>query len=415
MRRIDSYTVLGYIVVGLAVFALAACGDANPDAVGSSAGPVETRAHSSTPPSELRAALDDAFAARSRFERIRKLSAALERLDAGSVDQAVQVFERENWWLVDTEIRLFMGAWTRFDPEAALEYAARWPVGAHRAEALAAALQGFARHDPVAAERHFKILAPTHLHIRGELVDSLITGWVESGQPGVLQHIASEKQGTWPYGAMLAAGKTTRMLGARGAIDWAEEAVASALPPNLKQQIFQRVTGMAARSDPVAVAAFVGKHAGEPYADRSARLLAERWISQDAEAATDWVREFVPAEEQLAVLRAAYAKWLAERFEEASAWIEAIPAEAKSDAAYAAFARVLGPRDPERAVSFAERLEDETQRLAALERAAGHWYSRDKEAAEAWLEQSPLDEPARERARDTSLRQRRSRLPLEGL
>lgn len=412
MRRIDVYI---YNLLGLAVFALAACGDANPDTIGNSAGPVETRAHSSTPPSELRAALDDAFAARSRFERIRKLSSALDHLDAGSVDQAVQVFERENWWLVDTEIRLFMGAWTRFDPEAALDYAQRWPVGAHRAEALAAALQGFARHDPVAAERHFKALAPTHVHIRGELVDSLVTGWVESGQPGVLQHIASEPAGTWPYGAMLAAGKTTRLLGARGAIDWAEEAVASALPPQLKQQIFQRVTGMAARSDPVAVAAFVRKHAGQPHADRSARLLAERWVTQDPDAATGWVREFVPPEEQFAVLRTAYAKWLVERFEEASAWIEAIPAEAKSDAAYAAFARILGPLDPERALSFADRLEDEARRLSVLERAAGRWYGRDKEAAEAWLEQSPLDEPARERARDTSMRKRRGRLPLEGL
>ena len=57
-------------------------------------------------------------------------------------------------------------------------------------------------------------------------------------------------------------------------------------------------------------------------------------------------------------------------------------------------------------MSEIERILDRERRLLCLETTATKWYLRDAEAAEAWLQKSPLDEEARRKVRTPSPRRR---------
>lgn len=385
------------LVLGLAVLLLAACGQAT--------------SRGGDSPDALGPALEQALRQPSRLDRIRQLSAGLERLDTSNLNEALGVYEREHWWLKETEIRLFLESWSRFDPEAAADYAVRWPFRARRGEAMAAALRGWALRDPQAAMERAQELGQAYPRIRVKLIEAVLTGWVESGQPGVVDRMAAAPEGSWPYNAMVVAGAKVRLAGVADSIAWAEGIVTSELPDELKKQIFRRVTGMAARLDPEAVAAWVAKHDGQGYADQGPRLLVERWVARDPDAAIHWVSESVPADERSAMLRGAFTKWLTGSFEEASAWVEVAPQEPRHDAAFAAYANVLAQRDPESALPWSERVQEEKLRLVSLERVASAWYRRDPVGAETWLQASELDEEARERVRAAP--GRRPQRPLE--
>jgi len=341
------------------------------------------------------------------------LSAQLEHVDSGNLDEARRVIAREYWWLKGTEIDLFMQAWTRIDPAAAVDYARRWPHRPLRKEAMAAALRGWALHDPEAVAGRFDALVPPSSRHRQELAKSMLIGWVESGKPGAIEHVASGPAGAWPYHATTIAGAQTRLLGVPGVIEWAEGVVTSDLPIALRRDLFRRVTGMASRGDPRTVAAWVEAHANREYASGAPRLLAERWVTQDPYAAIQWVSKFVPADDRTAILLGAFSKWLVADFDAAAAWIESVPPVLQNDPAYAAYARVLTQRDAVAARPWAERVHDEKLRQDALEWVASGWYQRDPSAAEIWLEESPLGEDARERVREARNRPRLR--PLEGL
>ena len=133
----------------------------------------------------------------------------------------------------------------------------------------------------------------------------------------------------------------------------------------------------------------------------------------DPDAAMRWASRFVAEDDRFTVLRGAFTRWLTADLPAAGAWIEAAPLEPRLDPAYVAYTNVLAQRDPGSAVPWAERVHDDTRRLAALERAGSGWYRRDAEAAEAWLLESPLDDDARERVRQAP--GRRPARPLDGL
>ena len=364
-------------------------------------------------PGLLRPALEQALRQPSQLDRIRQLSAHIERLDADNLDEALQVYEREHWWLRETEIMLFLEAWARFDPESAHDYAVRWPSSENRLNAITAALRAFALHDPQEAAAKAEERAQAYPRNRSRLIEAAFVGWVESREPGLIDLMATKPEESWPYNAMIVAGATTRLADVANTIAWAEGVVTRDVPDGLKKQIFRRVTGMVARLDPEAAAAWIAKHANQDYADRGPRLLLERWIPQDPVAATRWADASVPPEEQWAMLQNAYTKWLTRSFEEASAWIEAVSPEPRPDAALTAYANVVAQRDPEAALAWSEQVQDEKRRLISLERTASAWYRRNPMVAETWLNLSALDEDARKRVRSAS--ERRPKRALEGL
>lgn len=355
-------------------------------------------------------ALDRAFRQGSRFERINQLTTTLTGLDSTNIQEVLDVYEVEQWWLEDTAIELLMEAWTRFDPEGAIQYALNWPDRTRRPTALSAAIRGWAFRDPHAAASAVERIGTSYPRQRQLFVENLLTGWVQSGQAGFIQYIVDRGESSFLVDSMWVAGGQTRRLGVPRVLDWLDDQVASDLPPKLKLNLVRRVVGMASRLDPTRVATWLKKHEGQEYTNQAATQLAERWLSIDTHAAMDWVAAALPEEEQIPILRSAFTKWLTADFKGAGGWIEAAPTAETYDPAFRAYALVMAQRDPDLAIPWAERITNAESRRTALTRVASSWYRRDAEAAENWLQLSELDEASREQVRGANNRKRVSPL-----
>ena len=237
-----------------------------------------------------------------------------------------------------------------------------------RPAALSAVIRGWALRDPQAATQAVETIGAAHPMQRQVFVENLLKGWVQSGQPGLIEFIADRPERTFPTTAMWIAGGQTRRLGVPGVLDWLDGHLTSDLPAKLKLNLFRRVTGMASRLDPARVAVWLKTHEGQEYTNRAPTLLVERWVSLDPDAAMNWVVEMAPTAE-------AY------------------------DPAFRAYSIVMARRDPVSAMPWAARITNEESRRTALTRVASSWYRRDAEAAENWLLLSELDEKSRDQVR----------------
>lgn len=349
---------------------------------------------------------------RGPLERIRSLSATLDRIDASNVDALREALERDFWWFDEIEMEFSLEAWARVDPPAALTYAERWPDSERRPKAIEAVLLGWALDDPEQAASEAERLSRKYPRLERHFVESILKGWAESGQPGLIAFASRGSDASHPTAALLIAGTQTRRLGVPAVLDWADEALAEDIPHMLRLNLYRRIAGMAGRIDPVAVASWLAPHLGEPYAEGASRLLAERWVATDAEATIDWVTTANPQDERENLLRTAFSRWLARDFEPASEWIRAAPPGERYDPARSSLAIALSSRNAaDEALALASAILDDDLRQSTLQRVASSWYQRDPVAAETWLQQSELDETARNDVR-RSPEQRRLR-PLD--
>ena len=100
---------------------------------------------------QLASQLRGAFAEASLFERLTRLTELTEKLDDDNLSAGRDVFDEYVAGLSDAEVRIFMSAWTRRDPVAALDYATAIPFSTQREEAIAVVIQEWAARDPAEA------------------------------------------------------------------------------------------------------------------------------------------------------------------------------------------------------------------------------------------------------------------------
>jgi hypothetical protein len=347
----------------------------------------------------LRAALSDG----SQLGRSRKLTQALERLDSENLGEALEVYEAKMWGLGECEIRPFVDAWARFDPAGAVDSIRSWPK-ATKQVGLEAAIWSWAQNHPAAARiAAEQLIDESPLFARG-LTDNLVVGWVHSGVGGVVKFVEELPQ-TLRGGAVVAlVGSQGRRLGTAGLLDWADDILGDATA-RFRKGVFRRTTAMVAREDPRRAAAWLESHAAHDYARDGVRLVAENWMPLEPDAAVGWVRAVgADAERELAI-RSAFSWWLRGDRADAEGWLRGADLTPLHDPAIDLYAQALaGESRVEEALSWAERIRDETLRLGSLKGVASRWHQRDPAAAEAWLEHSPLDEEARQEVKQSRRR-----------
>jgi len=105
------------------------------------------------------------------------------------------------------------------------------------------------------------------------------------------------------------------------------------------------------------------------------------WGREDRDAALAWTAQYIDEDGEPAA-------WL----------LPALPVYARLLAEQS----LLAEESPVVALEWAQRIQKPIQRDFALITIARKWRERDEAAADAWLEQSPLSEEAREKVRDPS-------------
>jgi hypothetical protein len=365
-------------------------------AVGRSTTPPE----SDPVPQPLAAAIEAALAEPDVLERATRTALLLQQLGPENVSEVAEVYDRMLNMLGEPSIRPFVSAWARFDPEGALKHTRRWPYPPKKDIGAGTAIEAWAMRDPTAALEAFESMRIRDSELEERLIIDMIGGWVLSGRDGVGDYVATLPSGRIDSAITRVTGKTLRHGGTEAAIAWVDSVTRNdAYPSRFPKKAFQRASRMVARWDPERAAEWVLENRGQPYASQGPRIVAEQWGLKDGRAALEWVRNHPDQEVHYLAARSAFLGWLKSDRDAAVEWLKSEEHTAFHDPAIVEYGKELAKREPAEAIGWCERALDEKQRLHCFRVAAALWYQRDAIAAEAWLQDSPLDEKARSAVR----------------
>jgi hypothetical protein len=357
-------------------------------------------------PDDLAGSLRAALGAGDPLERVGTTTVVLEGLDAEELPGVVAVYERMIPLLEPWELGPFFSAWARFDPAGALEHALAWPMREmfeERRRGVRAALETWAQADPTAARQKAEELAEAHPRLRRDVWTSLAIGWVrfERGPEGLAAFLA-ELRPTHHRddAAQSALRELVRAGGADAALGWADTILRDPTrDPDFQRSVFGSAVRAAAPYDPERTSIWVAGHGDAAYAGEGALLVAEPWSRRDGAAAMAWLGGTPAGEGRDKAVREAFREWSRADRPGAKAWLDAVSPTAFHDPALEVWGEQLIAREPAEAIGWCERILDSARRQRCLQSAASSWYARDAVAAEAWLQQSALDEDTRSKVR----------------
>jgi hypothetical protein len=302
--------------------------------------------------------------------------------------------------LRSVDFLILMNAWSRFDPERAMAVAMSLPTPV----GVAARADGFlewASKDPMAA-----VAAANEND--AEIRWSIVRGWYESGLPGLSDFVLSKGTGQVGQQFMgIYAEALSHDKGAEGVAEWIDSVRAKrVLEPTIVVHVHRKGMVAMARADAEAAIAYCDIHCDERYADSARSRLADRlaWLGR-GERAIAWVEaseDANPAERILAG-RAAYVIWFKKDRNAALVWADEAREKYAEEAWFQEIGRfVLSMRtrfDPESALEWITMLPPGPDQEEAMIVIGRYWREHDENAAEAWLESSPLSDDARAKAR----------------
>ena len=355
---------------------------------------------SASAPDDFGAAIRAALAEKDGLDRMARTAAVLQHLDPENVVEATAVYDRLLNLLNEPDIRPFVIAWARFDPAAALDHTLNWRFPDQQNAGANAAIEGWAMRDPIGALQAYDE-AKTRVQGSAEnLFLHLLTGWLYSGEGGLVEYIADLSDHNREIAISRVVGRVMRNGDADAAMSWVESLIQNeAYEMPFKRRVFRRGIRIVGRSEPELTAAWTMEHLGQPYAVDAPRIAAGRLALKDGPAAMQWVSGLPREQSPELAIREAFLTWYRSDRKSAVAWLESETLTAFHDPAIDYYANDLSRRRPEEAIVWCERILDSERQLRCLKPAAAKWFQRDPTAAEAWLEQSPLDEEARRTAR----------------
>jgi len=364
--------------------------------------------HEPPVPDDLAASLRSALAEGDVIERQGRTASLLEGLGPDAVPEVAAFYERMIPLISSSELGAFFAAWARFDPVGALDHALAWrlpEMREHRRVGVRAATQVWAQRDPLAARLAVAQIGDDSPAVRGALRHALVAGWAHSprGQEGLAGFIAELP----PLHSRVefietAVRELVRGGGSEAALGWAEPVLRDeGFELRFKRSVFEAAADWVAQWDPERTAAWVMAHSEADYAEAGVGIVAKHWGRRDGAAAMAWLGEQPAGEGRDQVVREAFGQWSRTDPRSARAWLDAEQPAALRDPALELQAQRVAAHEPERALGWCERIQDGARQRGCLESAAKKWYAQDAVAAETWLQQSPLDEEARSRVRET--------------
>ena len=343
----------------------------------------------SSSPSELAQEVRLALAEPYYVDRNARLASAMRQLTADNVDSVVGVYSELLKDLGQSELEPLFDAWARFDAPAGFAYALDVPFEPAAEFAQKAASYSWAARDVLAARVAVEEAAAERPRKAMVLYKSMIEGWAMSGQDGLDDFILRGPSASDPGQLILAAQPKIYLRdGIEGLLEWSESMIRDATEYAARMKSFRYAVRTAAYRDPRAAIPFVLRHYGEEYASEGPRVLVEKWMETDTEAALAWLRTEAPEEARADALGMAATSWLHRDPNSARAWIDSLPL---GDPYYQpAFDRVairMSKRDPAGAVEWCHRGQPPELNSTCLRQVAINWYRKDPVAAGVWMEE----------------------------
>jgi hypothetical protein len=336
------------------------------------------------------------------IQRAIRLGTYLENLGPEGLDEVRGALKDLSVDHDGVSITLLLAFWSNLDPSGASWYAMRTVPQGFSATAARTAVTAFARRDP---KKALDQVAANTLVPRGSpavMEQALVRGWFESGQPGLVEYIAALGQAEGMQRALNELVRCAlRRDGPEGIVRWIED-----LPDEyraFKLAAFRQAALALTTVDPTVGVAFCEAHCDGPYGEGLRALVARRYGAWDGPAAMAWVATAEPGAERDRAVIAAFEGWFASEDRPGLVkWYQAKgpeKAEPWLQPTFDLFATVQAAMAPEEALAWAQAVQDPQRREGAILNVLRTWRHVDPQAADAWIDQSPLDEDMRERAR----------------
>ncbi|MFP6639135.1 MAG: hypothetical protein VCC04_02735 [Myxococcota bacterium] len=327
------------------------------------------------------------------LERAGRLAPKLLSLGPESLPQVLDAYEAVFVEIGDIEFELLADWWARFDPRGALDHTRnRWEL--ERPGFGRAVIRQWASREPIEA---MQATAETDALSSSPYILSGVTGWDESGRPGLEEFIYGMGPGHQRQRALMQIiQRTARRDGPEAAIEWAE-----ALPGRGRQtaitfklNAIRRAGRAAAKLDPELAIAFTERHWDMPHAKGLASWVGTEFSrSDDPSTGLAWLSTLPAGVERDRAVEDAYRGWARKQPTASMAWAEQQPIEAEwFQPALSVFARQTARIDIDQGLALARQVDHPTLWLMTMGRIVREWIVVDRAAALAWLEQSDLDE-----------------------
>jgi len=351
-------------------------------------------------PADMALAARNALGQGSPMVRLGQSTQVLQHLNAENLDEVLAVYEMMLSGLGDCDLRIFSDAWAQFDPRGAFDHAMGWEWSHKRVVGSDAAIRSWAIRDPIEAASALPDIVAENSRIQNRIVDNFVVGWAHSGQPGLDEYIAGIKtQAPEKYVAQVQ-NAILRRGGPEAVHAWSDGILQDEdYSYGMKRAALRTGLRTSARWDPELSAEWVAPYLEEEWADDGPRIMADQWGKHDGLAAMEWVRSLPEGSRREAATRAAFVSWMKNDEPAAEAWLLAQELLPFHDPALNYYARELAKTDSVRSLNLCEQVQDEKRRMGCLKKAAKNWYRVDAVAAEAWLQESPMDEETRAQVR----------------
>ena len=284
-----------------------------------------------------------------------RFSSFLVGLNPENLPDALEALEPHLRWLLTDEFRIFMLAWSRFDPMGAFEQSQAWPPHIRR-PAGGAAMYAWGFRNPLEAVRELTTVENTDL--RAFFSRRLLAGWAH----GEYRDSASEYIATLPDGPDQKRFITTLVWeiskeGPEALKRWAD-GVPDDLP-SVKRAVFTEAAGSLAGVDAPSTARWLRGHLDRDYAGDALLMLAGAWAFSDAPAAMSWLTGLPAGKQSKTAVRAGFTVWFNRSPADAERWLRsASPAPAVDSAVRFMVEQTQGEK-PEVAREWAARIAGE--------------------------------------------------------
>jgi hypothetical protein len=233
---------------------------------------------------------------------------------------------------------------------------------------------------------------------------ALVGGWLSSSEPDGLQDYMQDLPPSIFRQRVISSHVNLLLVsaGTEGVLAWMNAIPDDDAGGTFKLDAHRRVVIMLTGADREAGLALCEIHCEGPYGKNLRTIVARSWARNDAPAAMAWLSTAPEGFERDVAVKQVFVEWMVRDREATFDWMKAQPVEATKPwlkAAYPVYSVNLVHDSPPEAIEWAERIEGEWEREAALIAIAQVWRGRDENAAEAWVADSPLSEMARRKAR----------------
>lgn len=351
-------------------------------------------------PADMAGAARAALGQGSPLARMGQSSQVLEHLDAENLEEVLDVYEMMLSGLGECDLRIFVDAWSQFDPRGAFDHTMSWDYSSKRVVGSDAAIRGWAIRNPIEARTAVPEIVSENPRIQGRIIDNFLVGWAHSGQPGLDEYIAGiETQAPEKFVAQVI-NAILRKGGPEAVYAWTDEVLQDPdYSYGMKRAAFRTGLRTSARWEPEPASLWVAPYLSEEWADDGPRIMGDQWGKHDGLAAIEWVSQLPDTPARESAVRAAFASWMKNDEAGAKAWILSQSFSPFHDPALTFYARELAESDAVEAIGFCEQIHGTKRRTGCLKKAARNWYKLDALAAEQWLQESELDEEIRSQVR----------------